>query len=166
MKILLVRHAKAEDKTIFARSGRPDAERPLTKHGKKEMRRVAKGLKSEVPRLDRLVSSPLLRARQTADILHDRYGSPAITEHEGLAPGGNFTSLLRWIRRQKSARVIALVGHEPDLSRLLCWFLDGGKNSFVRMKKPSAALLEFASLPQPGGGILLWHLKPSQLEQL
>ena len=73
MYLLVIRHAAAMEKEQFARTGRSDDERPLTPAGKKEMARVARGLRRLVPKLDALAPSPLVRARDTAAIVARAY---------------------------------------------------------------------------------------------
>src|SRR5882724_2462532 len=67
VRLLVVRHAIAEDPAVFAATGRSDAERPLTEKGRRRMRRVARGLKKLVPAIDGLATSPLVRAVETAE---------------------------------------------------------------------------------------------------
>lgn len=85
MKLLVVRHGAAMDQEEFARTGQSDDLRPLTSDGEKEMRRVAAGLRAEIGALDVLASSPLVRARQTADIVAAAFGmaTPSITGVHG-----------------------------------------------------------------------------------
>jgi len=69
LRVLVVRHGVAEDPAAFAKSGRPDAARPLTKAGRRKMRQAARGLACLVPRLDRLATSPFARTVETAEIV-------------------------------------------------------------------------------------------------
>ena len=80
MQLLVIRHGLAGQREDWERKGRSDALRPLTPGGRKRMRRVAAGLVRLVEKLDLLASSPLVRARQTAEIVKDAFGGPAIDE--------------------------------------------------------------------------------------
>ncbi|HEX4469200.1 MAG TPA: phosphoglycerate mutase family protein, partial [Gemmatimonadaceae bacterium] len=74
MDLLVIRHAIAEDKERFAASGRNDDLRPLTEEGRSKMRRAAQGLRTVVGRIAHLASSPLVRARETAEIVAPALG--------------------------------------------------------------------------------------------
>jgi len=115
MWLVIIRHAKAEDALDFARTGQPDARRPLTDSGRKRMRRAVAGLIREVEFIDVLASSPLLRARQTAEIVAEAYVGRTVIELDLLAPGGEPEQLRAWLRGQRDDVVVAIVGHEPDL---------------------------------------------------
>jgi phosphohistidine phosphatase len=163
MKILIVRHAIAEDRAAFALTHRPDRVRPLTAIGRRKMKKNARGLKRCVPRIDRLATSPLLRALQTADILRKTYARLPITELPALAPGMPLMDAVRWLKTQEADSVVALVGHEPSLGRLAGLFLTGKEHIFLTLRKGGACLIEFIGTAEPGRGALLWALKPSHL---
>lgn len=165
MDVLLVRHAKAEEREIFALTGEEDALRPLTKAGAKEMRRMTKALHRVLPQLDVVASSPLLRALQTADILVDRYGGKVLQLPQ-LAPGHDPAQVLTWLRSQGDQQCVALVGHEPDLGNLISWLLAGGKRSFIPLKKGGACLLRLAGGIKDGKAELVWALPPGLLREL
>ena len=76
MNVLVIRHAIAEDRDVFARTEKDDDERPLTDEGRKKMARGAQGLHTLVPKLDLIASSPLVRAQQTAAIVAMVCGPP------------------------------------------------------------------------------------------
>lgn len=86
MKLLVVRHAVAMEREEFARTGQSDDLRPLTADGARKMRRVARGLRAEIETLDLLVTSPLVRAVQTAGIVADAYGTGAAGTTTSLLP--------------------------------------------------------------------------------
>lgn len=165
MDVLLVRHAKAEEREIFALSGADDALRPLTRAGAKEMRKVAKALHRLLPQVDVFASSPLLRAVQTADILAARYGGK-VMQLPQLAPGHDPAQVLTWLRSQGDNACVALVGHEPDLGMLASWLLAGGRRGFLPMKKAGACLLRFAGGIKDGKAELVWYLPPGLLREL
>ncbi|HWE02167.1 MAG TPA: histidine phosphatase family protein [Tepidisphaeraceae bacterium] len=166
MKLLLIRHAVAEDRGEFARLGHDDAQRPLTKQGQKRMRRGARGLHRLIPNIDVLVSSPLTRAIQTAEIVTGIYDGLELVQIGQLAPGKTPTALLSWIAKQAPHATIALVGHEPHLGVFVSWMLTGLQESFVTFKKGGACLLELDGEIKAGRAKLLWLLKASQLRDL
>jgi phosphohistidine phosphatase len=83
-----------------------------------------------------------------------------------LKPERRVKAVLQWLRGQSGNASVALVGHEPQLGVLISWLLSGRQQSFVKLKKGSACLLEFAGEIESGGATLLWMLKPSQLRKL
>src|SRR2546430_12501315 len=78
MRLLVVRHAIAEDREAFARSHKDDAARPLTPDGRRKMARAAEGLKQLVPELELLAASPYKRALETAEIIAHAYGDQRV----------------------------------------------------------------------------------------
>jgi phosphohistidine phosphatase len=165
MKLLVIRHAIAETREEFARSGKHDDLRPLTSRGRRRMRRVAQGLRCLVPELDLLASSPLVRATQTARIVAQVYPDAAHATVEELAPDHKLPAFLRWLREQQHHGVVAVVGHEPHLSHLVSWLLAGRFTSFVTLKKGAACLLEFRAIPTPAEAQLRWLLQPAEIRR-
>ena len=166
LRVLVVRHAIAEDRRVFARTGEPDSLRPLTRQGRRRMRRGVRGLARVVPRLDVIATSPLTRAVQTAEILAKHYDKAKTQRVAALAPGKPMNALLGWLAEQADGRVVALVGHEPHLGEFISWALTGLRESFVPLKKGAACLLEFPDEVKAGRAKLLWLLKPSQMRAL
>ena len=165
MKILLVRHARAEDRGETPDQN-SDAMRRLTDGGRRDMRKAAKGLGKYAPEVHLLATSPLERAQETARIVARVLDSPDPVELPLLAPGGSRQALLEWLCTQPADSAVMLVGHEPDLGALASWLLSGGDRSFIELKKGAACLLEFESHPQAGSGRLLWAITPGQLRAL
>jgi phosphohistidine phosphatase len=160
MELLVVRHAIAFERNT--RRWPDDAERPLSPQGVARAAKAAAGMKQLVRAPACVLSSPLVRAQQTAAILSEVAGWPLARECAELAPGAAPEALLAVLRRLPEARV-ALVGHEPGLSRLLAAALPGvaGGGAF-RLRKMGAALLHFAGAARPGGARLEW-LVPAKL---
>ncbi len=144
MKLYFLRHGKAD----WPDWSKPDDDRPLTKKGKKEMRRVADFLCAVGVDPALILSSPLPRALQTAEIAAQRLG---IELQEEADLGGGFSLLkLRKIIRRTEGVDLMLVGHEPDFSAVLK-NLTGGR---VKMAKAGVACVE---LEDPNGvGTMLW----------
>ena len=167
MDLLVIRHAIAQDKEEFARTGRDDTQRPLTNDGREKMERAAAGLTSLVPRITLLASSPLLRAAQTAEIVAAAYDSPPKIETvDVLAPGSAYDAFARWLRGCEVESTIAVVGHEPHLGGLITWLLTGRDESHTPLRKGGAALLSFDGAAGQGRAQLTWLLTPGILRRL
>ena len=171
MNLLVIRHAIAEDKEAFAESGRDDDQRPLTQAGRGKMRRAAQGLRVVAGRVALLASSPLVRARETAEIVAPELGASRVEIVEALRPDQSYDELVKWLRSHSMPnddgdRVVAVVGHEPHLSGLVTWLMTGGDDSRVELKKGAACLVHFDGPPRKGEGVLRWALTPSQLRGL
>jgi phosphohistidine phosphatase len=166
MQLLVIRHAIAEDKEAFARTGRPDTERPLTEHGRAVMARVAKGLARQVESIDVLAASPLVRAAQTASIVAKEYGGMFVVTVDALAPQSAPQAFAEWLRTQHEPKVVAVVGHEPHLGTLITWFLSGLPDSHVTLEKGGACMLEMHGQTGARSATLLWSLPPDVLAAL
>jgi phosphohistidine phosphatase len=162
MQLVLIRHARAVERALFKR----DRTRALTEDGRRRMRRAARGLHAILPGLTHIATSPLLRARQTAEIVAAVSAGVDTVLLPALAPGGAPRTVLAWLRTQPHNAQLALVGHEPDLGRLASWLLAGRFSGFVQFKKGAAALIEFADAPAAGKGTLAWLLTAAQLAEL
>ena len=166
MELLIVRHGPAGDaaeKAAWKRSGRPDSERPLTKDGRRKTRAAANGLARVVEKIDLVATSPWKRAAQTAELLAEAFDKKAI-EWPELIPDRNFENLLERLKTLNASRV-ALVGHEPHLSRFVSWMMTGRDHSILRLKKSQALLLDLKT-PAAGAAELVWSLPPRQLRAL
>lgn len=161
MELLIVRHAIAFERN--AKRWPDDGERPLSPEGIARARRAAAGLKRGAPRPLRVLASPLLRARQTAEILCEFAGWPPAAECAELTPGIPPEALLAALRVRRDKR-IAVVGHEPNLRRLVAASLAGSPApQAIAFKKMGAALLVFQGAPRAGGAQLAWLVAPKML---
>jgi phosphohistidine phosphatase len=135
-----------------------DDARELTDGGVAELEAAAPFWRRLNLRPDVVLSSPLPRARQTADLLVAGVGlrrSPI--DDERLRPGANWSDMARALADHREARRVMFVGHEPDLSEAVC-LLTGARA--VRMRKGGLACVEFPGIPEPGAGELAWLLDP------
>lgn len=164
-ELLVVRHAIAEDREEFAKSGESDDRRPLTDKGRARMRDGARGLASLLDPPDILATSPYTRSVETAEIVAKAFGGPETSPLDLLTPDGSYEALSTWLREQDPEARIAIVGHEPHLSGFVSYLL-GAKGSIIQMKKGGACLLQVAPSASAGAGLLLWALTPGQLRQL
>lgn len=166
MRILVVRHGEAGDAEEFVRGGRPDHLRPLTARGRKRMWLAARGLAREMPSIDILATSPYVRAVQTAEILSMAYGDIAIQQIAQLESGAPPEPLLEWLAERPAEACVMLVGHMPDLARLVTSLVCNGENPVLKIKKGGACLVNFDGHLQPEKGILRWLMDAGQLGKL
>ena len=166
MQLIIIRHAIAEDKERFAKTGRPDTERPLTKHGRTAMAAVAKGLKRQAGSIDVLAASPLVRAAQTASIVAREYGGMSVGTVPALAPQSAPSAFAAWLRTQRNVNAVAVVGHEPHLGTLITWLISGLRDSHVTLEKGGACMLEIEGQPRARCATLTWLLPPDVLAKL
>jgi len=163
MQLLIVRHGIAAEQEDWA--PRPDEERPLTERGELRMQEGARGLRQLVPEVRAVLTSPLKRAVQTADIVAAAYDlSPRVVPE--LAAGRDPHDILSVLESMAGPDTVALVGHEPDLSTLVGLLLSGEARSLVSLGKGGACLLELDERAEPGRATLLWLLRPGQLRSL
>ena len=166
MQLLLIRHAIAEDREDYASTGKRDAERPLTPYGRRRMSRNARGLRRIAPTIDIIVSSPYTRARDTARIIAESLGIKSNATTETLIPERHPKEFLAWLAGQSADAVIAAVGHEPHLGRLLQWAVAQQAESRAVFKKGGACLLEFPTAVKAGTAVLHWLVTPAQLRAI
>jgi phosphohistidine phosphatase len=157
-----MRHADAGD--ADSRRWPDDRLRPLSARGQDEHRRLAGVLRRMGVTFDRLVSSPLLRARETAAIVAAAYEwRGATAETESLADTARPADLLREAARWPDGETVLCVGHEPHLSSTAAYVLSGNGAAEIEMRKSGMIAFAFDGHPQPGAGVLLYHLRPDLL---
>ncbi len=166
MRVLIVRHAVAEDRETFARSGAPDSERPLTERGRARMQRAAQGLRRVLSDIDLLATSPYLRASDTAAILATAYSLATVHRVDALEPDGTSTAIADWLRSLTGVSTVAIVGHEPSLGLHASWLLASSARAFVPLRKGGACLLAFEGRPAKATATLKWALPPRILRRL
>ena len=154
MHLYLIRHAEAVP--LGDHGIRHDEERPLTAHGEEQCKALAQALHRLGVRFDTLLTSPLVRARQTAERL--AANAARVKECRTLAPGCKKRNLLEQVREAKGDS-IGLVGHNPDLSELVGWFI-GDKDAGIDLDKSGVACIAFDGKPAKGGGVLVWLSTP------
>lgn len=158
MDIYIVRHAIAED---VPSGGGGDAARALTPEGKQKMKEAAKGFARLEPEIERIFSSPLMRAKQTAEILAASL-KKTVEEMKELAPGYSPAQVCEKLMTWKKGGNIMLVGHEPNCSELAAYLLEGSSGISIEFKKGAICLIE-AESPRPGSGMLRYHFPPSAM---
>ncbi|HEY3422605.1 MAG TPA: phosphohistidine phosphatase SixA [Methanocellaceae archaeon] len=163
-ELFIIRHGPAgkslDDKKL-------DEARPLTKKGKEKMKEIARGLSDMDISFDKIVTSPLLRCAETADILSKCSGGKKSVESiDALKPGGSGDELIGYLNALDGVDNVAIVGHEPFLSEFASYCLAKSKNSFIDLKKGGVIALEFGGMIKPGAGKICWMMEPSQLIKL
>jgi phosphohistidine phosphatase len=162
--VYLIRHAVAFDRD--RKRWPDDRQRVLTPHGIRKFRKGARGLERLVGSVDCVLTSPWLRARQTAEILTKVAGWPKPIDTLALAPGRTPAQALEALRA-RDVESVALIGHEPDLSELLAVCLAGPQvRALGQLKKGGAASLCFPALVRPGQASLEWLLTPRVLRAI
>ena len=150
LELLLLRHGIAEERD----PSRPDGERALTAAGRRRTQAVLERMAALGLHSERLVSSPLVRARQTAELAVAAGLAPSLELDAALAPEGDPWPLLHW---PPGVRRLALVGHEPDLGNLAAALIGAPAGSLV-LKKAGLLLLQLEmplsdpGLPPSGAG--------------
>jgi phosphohistidine phosphatase len=157
MELYFLRHGIAAD---VGPDGSGDAGRPLTAEGIAKLKEEARGLRRLGVRPDIILTSPLVRARQTAEIVRHALGLDSRVV-DALAPGCDITRLRDLLGEYRSAESIMVVGHEPDFSDLI-GALTGG--SRVQLKKGGLARIDLESVDE-GAGALIWLLPPLALRK-
>lgn len=166
MDVIVVRHAIAEEREVFAATGRPDEERPVTADGARRMARGARGLARVAGDIERIATSPLVRADQTARILAEALDDMPVVEAPALGNEHSAAALDAWLAAQDGVAAIAVVGHEPDLGTWVARALHGEGAAPMPLRKGGACRLRFADAPGPGGAELVWFLPPKVLRRL
>lgn len=164
MHLYLVRHAIAVE---HGAAGYKDADRPLTEEGIERMQKAARGLEHFIDPPDLIVSSPYLRAKQTAEILAVALQSrDGIAEWSMITPASAPANAIAPINEQSAINnSLMLVGHEPHISRLASLLL-GTKTDAIQFKKGAVCALEVPAKVTPGSARLLWFMTPKQLRRL
>jgi phosphohistidine phosphatase len=162
-ELYIVRHAIAAERGA---NYPDDRERPLTSEGIARFKQVVEGLRDFDVKLDLVLTSPLVRAAHTAELLVAGIGGkPRLDTFEALAPGGRTAQVLEAIAKHaKKVRHLAVVGHEPDLGELAARLLRA--RGTIEFKKGAVACIELDGAMPNGPGTLRWLLPPRALRKL
>jgi phosphohistidine phosphatase len=160
MELFLMRHAEAESPALYTE----DRQRPLTERGCHRQQQTVRVLAPLLQPLDHLLTSPILRARQTADITASAITcATPVAETAILAdactPGAVFNLLQTYTH---NARILC-VGHEPHMSHLSAVFLDGEGRSHLAFQPGSVLGIMFSGHPMPGRGVLRFFLQSADV---
>lgn len=157
MKLYLLRHGTAVD--IGQKRVTSDAGRMLTREGRRDTRTILRAVRP-VCRPDCIVTSPLVRARETAEIAHACLpGKPPLLLLDHLEPGGDMSGIVTWLRARREAAIM-LVGHMPALGILASALVFGEKKERIILKKSGVCCIEFEAGLGTGKGRLAWLVSP------
>jgi phosphohistidine phosphatase len=161
----MIRHAIAVDE------GTPeyeeDSQRPLTEKGKKKMRQIAKGLRSLGVEFDLILSSPYIRAQETAEILADVFKMKTdVAFSDNLVPMGDPDLLIAEMNEKYNVNSVALVGHEPFLTALISLLISENASMDMTLKKGGVCRLSADDLHHTHKATLEWLLTPGILVEM
>ena len=162
MNLYLIRHAIAEEESP---SGE-DSQRELTDKGAKKMRLIAKGLRTLGVEFDLILSSPYLRATQTAEILSEVFKKKKFVLSDHLIPAGDPNLLIAEINEKHTVDSLAIVGHEPYLSTLVSLLTADGAPVEMTFKKGGVCYLSTDDLHHTHKATLEWLLTPGVLVEI
>lgn len=161
-ELYLIRHAIAAER---GPEWPDDGRRPLTERGISRFKEIVKGLSRLDVEVDEVFTSPLLRAKQTADLLAAGLESkPPVKVLDALAPGHTSTSVMSSLAKVAKRRRVALVGHEPELGELAAHLIGAGRA--LPFKKGGVCRIDVGSLTARRAGALTWFLPPGVLRRL
>ncbi|MEO7276212.1 MAG: phosphohistidine phosphatase SixA [Vicinamibacterales bacterium] len=162
MQLYLIRHGVAADR---GDDYPDDAKRPLTAEGMSRLRKQTKALNALGVSVDVIIASPLMRTRQTADIIAAGLsGKPAIVLSDALTPEGTPDAVLAELAKHAKKSAVALVGHEPNLGELAAQLI--GARCPLEFKKGGICRIDFEAFPPKETGRLRFFLPPRLLRQL
>ena len=164
MNLFLLRHGLAVERAEFHFAS--DPLRPLTPKGKRQLRKIVVAMRAMELRFDVILSSPLVRARQTAEIVAaDLKLEKRLVFADELKPGGEAKKIVQKISGLKKVPAnVLLVGHEPDLGELISLLVTGKFGAGFTLKKAGLAKLEMEKLCFGKCAALAWLLTPAQMK--
>ena len=162
VELYLIRHGLAE---LRGDAYPDDSKRPLTREGITRLKKEARALVALRVGFDRMITSPLVRARQTTDVIAEGLvAKPRVTVSESLAPEGSYGALMEELARHVGCHSIALVGHEPSIGELAARLL--GARGTIVFKKGAICRIDVPTLPPTRAGTLVWFLPPKTLRKV
>jgi phosphohistidine phosphatase len=158
-ELYFIRHGLAEER---GEAWPDDAKRPLTDEGMSRMRKAVRGLSRMGVSIDVVLTSPLLRTRQTAEIVAAGLDPrPSLVNLESLAPAGSYAAVLADLEKHARKDRIALVGHEPMIGEIAARVI--GSRHPIEFKKGAVCRIDVEALPPGGPGELRWLMTPKIL---
>jgi phosphohistidine phosphatase len=162
LELYLIRHGVAAQR---GEDWPDDSKRPLTNDGIAKLRKEARGLEALGAAIGQIVASPLVRTRQTADVIAETLKSkPSVATSDALAPAGTPAAVIQELTKYARKGSVALVGHEPNLGELAAHLI-GARHAF-EFKKGAVCRIDFEVLPPKGVGQLRWFVTPKMLRRL
>ena len=161
-ELYLVRHAIAAER---GNEWPDDSKRPLTDRGISRFKEGVKGLRKLDAAVDEIFTSPLVRAKQTAELLAAGLeGKPSVKVLDALAPGHTAAAVMTQLAKAAKRRRIALVGHEPDLGELAAHLI--GASRALPFKKGGVCRIDVEGLSSKRPGSLAWFVTPKVLRHI
>jgi phosphohistidine phosphatase len=162
-ELYLIRHGLAAER---GDNYPDDAKRPLTARGIQRLKRAGRALVALDVAFDVILTSPLVRTRQTAEALASAFrDAPPIVNAPSLVPGGTHNAIIEELGKQSHRRKkIAIVGHEPGIGELAARLL--GLRRPIEFKKGAVCRIDVTTLPPTGNGQLKWFLTPRILRKI
>ena len=162
LELYLIRHGVAAERDDDYPD---DSKRPLTNAGISRLRKEAKALDAMDVGFDHIITSPLVRTRQTADVFVETLKSkPSISQSDALAPAGTPAAVIQELAKHAKKGRIALVGHEPNIGELAARLI--GARAPLEFKKGAICRIDFEVLPPKGIGQLRWFVTPRMLREI
>jgi phosphohistidine phosphatase len=163
LNLYIMRHAEAEDE---AESGNDEA-RPLTQRGRERTRAAASGLRAIGLHFDAILTSSLVRAAETAELVSDEYTkNPPPQVLPALSPGVSPAEAVSALTPFAHHGEVLVVGHEPQLGKLAALLLNSSGTMAIKFKKGACIALDLAKAIEPGAAELRWMLTQRQLRKL
>ena len=160
MDLYILRHGKAEP---YGQEYPSDHLRPLMEKGKKRTKRSVKGMKAVDVNVDLIVSSPILRARQTAEIVHKGLGLAEPIEFSDALASGSVTGVMSAVQAYYSYDGVMLVGHEPTLSELISTMSSGMYHVAFDLKPGGLCKLRVDTTRVAQAATIEWFVTPKLL---
>lgn len=162
LELYLIRHGVAAER---GEDFPDDSKRPLTNGGISRLRKEAKALDAIGVAIDHIITSPLVRTKQTADIFAESLKSkPSVSQSDALAPAGTSTAVVQELAKHMRKGRIALVGHEPNIGELAGRLI--GARMPLEFKKGGICRIDFEVFPPKGIGQLRWFVTPRMLREI
>src|SRR6266545_3066929 len=161
-ELYVIRHGLAEDR---GDAWPDDAKRPLSEDGIARMRKAARGLDRLGVTIDVVLTSALVRAKQTAELVAGGLNPrPPLVTVDSLAPGGTYQDLVADLEKQAKRTRIALVGHEPGIGEFAARLI--GSRHPIEFKKGAICRIDLDAIPPSGPGDIRWMLTPKILRSI
>lgn len=167
MKIYIFRHGLAMDRTDSQSLKMQDSDRPLTEKGKNRTLKMAQYLLKQDEEVDLIITSPYVRARETAKIIAGVFGkTKKVVESPELVPSAPPQAFQQWLKKNAgTATSIIMVGHEPHLSTFASWATAGTTIGFLEIKKSGIVCLELESISEihERAALIKWIVQPASV---
>ena len=162
LELYLIRHGLAANR---GDAYPDDSKRPLTAEGIAALRKEARALDALGIGFDHIITSPLTRAKQTAEVFAEHLQTrPTVSSSDALAPAGSHAGVMQELGKHMRKGLIALVGHEPNIGELAARLI--GSKAPLEFKKGAICRIDFEVFPPKGSGHLRWFVPPKMLRRI